>query len=885
MQGSGFVDYTQFDFGTGPNSSAAGGGSSSATGTGTGAGPSSSGGMGWGNESIKRDGHVNGTGGGGACQKANVKCEWPSGRRKKRTRREMEEAKRLESKGGEQVLSDDEIDPVPQQQELQPQHRPQQQQHHQQQQSQQQQQQQQSQHQSQQQPQYTTNLSNTTYDPTDFWSLSNLSNLGQTNAGGTISTGIGTGSSATGGAGAGLNATGGGATMSNFVWPSGFTPEDQTFTFPMAEIGEPTMAQFMTSPATDMRLINALENQAAYIEGNPAEDQDLELFYYRISGSTAIHPGVNRISLKLQRRSADSPLAAAPHPEPDQSLPVTPTRAPQDIFDSTGMPHPHIWQPLFALFFKHMSQHFPSVSRQRMFERFESGTMSQFLAACICACGARFSPEARDNPTQACAPFIAKAQELIVPLIHLPTYDVVSGLLFLAWANYGQSSESGLWEFSGMAIRMGIDIGIHEISDIYESPAHVIRTKLLFWSIFVTDRVVAFATGRPASIPEDIIEIPLPEDADFFPDPARNTPNDPVEAVEPVPFVYLVKLMIICGRISNVLNGRRGKARTLVSTAEPLAEQLAELQMRLMQFIAGLPESLKWNIENFKHQEARAHGGAFLGLHLWAHAVLALIYHPELLKSPSGIETPLNQGISRNIKLSLASSRQICECMVFADLVSGESYISTPFIVQPLYVAAMALIHEMRAAQASESTGNPTDMFLVSMARQNFTALLNAVQKMEQYWAGANYVASLLEKRSGFNRSKTKANKKTFISLPDKGLLRRFTADPSHPNNVGPATETSLRESIAKSSGSGPSPYWLADLMAGYTVENMSFAPADTLDLERLLATGTQMMQGQGPPSGGAPGGTGQNVQNVQNVQGGQTMQGGMGMVRGLGGM
>jgi hypothetical protein len=52
-----------------------------------------------------------------------------------------------------------------------------------------------------------------------------------------------------------------------------------------------------------------------------------------------------------------------------------------------------------------------------------------------------------------------------------------------------------------------------------------------------------------------------------------------------------------------------------------------------------------------------------------------LIYHPELLKSPSGIETPLNQGISRNIKLSLASSRQICECMVFADLVSGESYV------------------------------------------------------------------------------------------------------------------------------------------------------------------------------------------------------------------
>jgi hypothetical protein len=85
--------------------------------------------------------------------------------------------------------------------------------------------------------------------------------------------------------------------------------------------------------------------------------------------------------------------------------------------------------------------------------------------------------------------------------------------------------------------------------------------------------------------------------------------------------------------------------------------------------------------------------GAFLGLHLWAHAVLALIYHPELLKSPSGIETPLNQGISRNIKLSLASSRQICECMVFADLVSGESYVSgsksmtNRIFTPPAYVA------------------------------------------------------------------------------------------------------------------------------------------------------------------------------------------------------
>ena len=301
-------------------------------------------------------------------------------------------------------------------------------------------------------------------------------------------------------------------------------------------------------------------------------------------------------------------MTAAPQSEDDVKIP-TPSRAPvADIFDASGMVLMHVWEPLFELFLTHMSQHFPSVSRMRMQERFETGTMSQFLAACICACGARFSSDAKDRQTQACAPFIAKAQELIIPLVHLPTTEVTTGLLMLAWANYGQNSESGLWQYSGMSIRMGIDIGIHENSEVYESPAHVIRTRHLFWTLFITDRVVAFSTGRPASIPEDIIEVPLPEDKDFFPDPSRNTPGYPTENVEPVPFVYYVRLMIICGRISNVLNGRRGRARTLVNAAEPLAEQLAELQMKLVQFVANLPASLKWSADNFKHQHTRGHG-------------------------------------------------------------------------------------------------------------------------------------------------------------------------------------------------------------------------------------------------------------------------------------
>lgn len=39
-------------------------------------------------------------------------------------------------------------------------------------------------------------------------------------------------------------------------------------------------------------------------------------------------------------------------------------------------------------------------------------------------------------------------------------------------------------------------------------------------------------------------------------------------------------------------------------------------------------------------------------------------------------------------------------------------------------------------------------------------------------------------------------------------------------------------------------PLWLSDFMSGYTVENMSFAPADNVDLERLLASRGEQQDG-----------------------------------------
>jgi hypothetical protein len=50
------------------------------------------------------------------------------------------------------------------------------------------------------------------------------------------------------------------------------------------------------------------------------------------------------------------------------------------MFDDSGMPFPDVFVPLLDAFFRTVSQHFPSISRKRMDERLETGTMSAFLA-------------------------------------------------------------------------------------------------------------------------------------------------------------------------------------------------------------------------------------------------------------------------------------------------------------------------------------------------------------------------------------------------------------------------------------------------------------------------------------------------------------------------
>ncbi len=129
---------------------------------------------------------------------------------------------------------------------------------------------------------------------------------------------------------------------------------------------------------------------------------------------------------------------------------------------------------------------------------------------------------------------------------------------------------------------------------------------------------------------------------------------------------------------------------------------------------------------------------------------------------------------------------ELCESLltVHVDKEMTSLQLSSPFVVQPLYVACLAFLHDMKTSALGIEPlrkARTADLLIASRIKQYLSALIKAIHHMEHYWSGVSFVSSVLDDKAaavGFAReSGSQSHLKTFISLPDKGLLRRFTSE------------------------------------------------------------------------------------------------------------
>lgn len=464
-------------------------------------------------------------------------------------------------------------------------------------------------------------------------------------------------------------------------------------------------------------------------------------------GST---PKMNASDISRTRPPSNShrPFASFEH----ESIASSSTR---DLFDPSRPRYPrrdvliHLSELFVKLFRTNLC---PWVREQELLAGAKDASLPSILANSICAMTARFSDWAelkRKTPKNAGEPFSEMAKTLIVPMLSWPSLDVIEALILLSYAEFGSGSDSGLWMYSGMGMRMAMDLGIQHESTIQSLPTQAEQEKArwLFWSgCYSIDRITCFGTGRPVTMMEHAIDcLPpsVPPDSDVF------------------YASQILQVLLRRGRMGELLN----RKDDYVKISEKKA-RLSEMWQECAAYFQALPSSCAFSVQSFKRAAAQNRGAAFLFLHVLFQSTISLLERPGLMR---GRETDtINFATPGVMHISASASRSIVDMINLANQVDPNSFHASPYLDQLILPTGRAFLQEREAIkeamrqcgyrpgqsrQSSPTRGAARGLderlnLLIQMRKSIAESLTNCtawLSGLAHYWGGASWPARALE--------------------------------------------------------------------------------------------------------------------------------------------
>ncbi len=158
--------------------------------------------------------------------------------------------------------------------------------------------------------------------------------------------------------------------------------------------------------------------------------------------------------MKAQQDNSSIPQILSP------SLPSHPkSRGLRPLFDAkTGLPVQAILPQLLDDFFRYYGDNFCHLNRKHLDSLIERREASVFLICVMAALSSRFSPPtlfvgflppkedgSERESWEFSKPFLDQAKALTMSAVDLPSPAVVGGLIMLAFVDFGDNNEAGMW--------------------------------------------------------------------------------------------------------------------------------------------------------------------------------------------------------------------------------------------------------------------------------------------------------------------------------------------------------------------------------------------------------------------------------------------------------
>ncbi|PWN21278.1 hypothetical protein BCV69DRAFT_165108 [Microstroma glucosiphilum] len=439
--------------------------------------------------------------------------------------------------------------------------------------------------------------------------------------------------------------------------------------------------------------------------------------------------------------------------------------ASRDLFDPSRPRYPrqdvllHLSEIFIQLFRTNLC---PWVQSEVLLEGARNATLPAILANSVCAMTARFSDWAelrRKSPKNAGEPFSEMAKTLIVPMLSWPSLDVIEALILLSYAEFGAGSDSGLWMYSGMGMRMATDLGLQHESTIRSLPkAEQEKARWLFWSgCYAIDRITCFGTGRPVTLLEHTIDCRPPR-------------------VEPGSQCFyasqIIQLLQRRGRMGELLNRKDDSGQ--INLPEKKAK-LMEMWQECAGYFQSLPSTCAFSVQSFKRAASNNEGPAFLFLHVLFQSTISLLERPGIMRGRNWSDVHPVSGSSINLSapsvahISASASRSIADMIALAAQVDPKSLQTSPYLDQLILPTGRAFHGELEAikeamrqygygaeqsrAVSPSRSGGPDDrlMTLLSMRKavtDNLHNCINWLGTLAHYWGGASWPARALEQEA-----------------------------------------------------------------------------------------------------------------------------------------
>ncbi|KAB8231579.1 transcription factor domain-containing protein [Aspergillus alliaceus] len=267
---------------------------------------------------------------------------------------------------------------------------------------------------------------------------------------------------------------------------------------------------------------------------------------------------------------------------------------------------------------------------------------SESLTNAMCCLGAAFEPRYHPNfityPRSVSDFFADRAKALLEIELDSPTVATVQAMTVLSAHDVGCKRNARGWLYSGMAMRLAFDLGLHidmapHVTErlINEAEAELRRT--VFWGTFTVDHLWGFSLGRPVRINMEDVTVDKPgrnqtndSDRKWAPYGLPCPPPSSLAASVPDPVDILSQHRIqLCEIMTPLGHVLYGCSRVSKRALQGLNENTTG---RLLKWKANLPQSLQVDLEN-PDTPALPH---ILLLHMQYHQAIIHAHRPWISK-------------------------------------------------------------------------------------------------------------------------------------------------------------------------------------------------------------------------------------------------------------